>query len=167
MSTSIWPRISGVPWETMSVRSSGWASESQVVTTMPGIRGLLQGVGDASGVNRGDAEGIDAVGDGLVDDADLVGRGGAGGAEVINREAPVLGILLSAVVGGLEEGVARDLRDEGDGLAGDVAASGLTARSTGRSGGTGAATGADQARGPRRAAPAPATFGNRDESGSS
>ena len=110
-----------------------------------GIRGLLQGVGHASGVNRGDAEGVDAIGDGLVDDAHLVRGGSAGGAEVVNRETPVLGVLLSAVVRGLEEGVARDLRDEGNGLAGDVAASGLTARSSGRSGGTGAATAADQA----------------------
>ena len=104
------------------------------------VRGLLQGVRHTSGVNRGDAEGVDAIGDGLVDDGDLSGRGSGGIADVVNGDAPVLGVLLSAVVGGLEEGVAGHLRDEGDGLAGDVSTLGSTAGGTGGGGGTRATT---------------------------
>ena len=87
-----------------------------------GVGCLLEGVGDAVRVDRGDAQGVDARRDLLVDDGDLGRDGGRGVAHVVNREAPLLGVLLGAVVGGLEERVAGHLGDERDGLAGDVSA---------------------------------------------
>ena len=83
---------------------------------------LLQCVGNALCINGGDADCVYAVSNCLVDDGNLSGNGCGCVADVVNGEAPLLGLVLCALVCGLEECVAGDLRNKCYGLTLDVSA---------------------------------------------
>ena len=88
------------------------------------ILGGLQRVGHTGGVHGGDADGVHALSNGVVDNRYLVRGGGVGGTDVVNGDAPILGILLGAGVRYFKEGVTGQLGDEGNGLARNIRGAG-------------------------------------------
>ena len=82
-----------------------------------GILCFLELLVQAGSVNRGDADCINALVDSLLDQLQLSGHVCGGSADVVNSQTPISGVLLGAIVGGLKERVAGDLRDEGHGHA--------------------------------------------------
>ena len=71
----------------------------------------------AGRVNGRDADRVHTLVDRLLDQLQLGGDVSGRGADVINGQAPLFRVLLRAVIRGLEERVAGNLRDEGDGHA--------------------------------------------------
>ena len=82
-----------------------------------GILCFLELLVQAGSINRGDADCINALVDSLLDQLQLSGHVCGGSADVVNSQTPISGVLLSAIVGGLKERVAGNLRDEGHGHA--------------------------------------------------
>ena len=71
----------------------------------------------AGRIDGRDADRVHTLVDRLLDQLQLGGDVSGRGADVINGQAPLFRVLLRAVIRGLEERVAGNLRDEGDGHA--------------------------------------------------
>ena len=81
------------------------------------VLSFLELLVQAGRIDGRDADRVHTLVDRLLDQLQLGGDVSGRGADVINGQAPLFRVLLRAVIRGLEERVAGNLRDEGDGHA--------------------------------------------------